>query len=72
MCNLEQLIKQMGYNVSTLLKKLDMHKGQDSPSVVDSQGPNKCTRGHSKKIDDTTKKDEVKALYVFCVVLFLS
>ena len=34
----------------------------DSPPVVDSQGPNKCTRAHSKKIDDTTKKDEVKAM----------
>ena len=49
-------------NVYTLLKKLDMDKGQDSPPVVDSQGPNKRTRARSKKIDDTAKKDEVKAM----------
>ena len=62
MCNLEKLIKQMTDNVSTLLKKLDTNKGQDSPQAIDSQGPNKHTRAHSKKIDDIGKKDEVKAM----------
>ena len=62
MCNLEKLIQKMADNVSTLLKKLDMDKNQDSPSVVDSHGPSKRTRAHSKKTDDTTKKDEVKAM----------
>ena len=50
MRNLEKLIKQMAKNVSTLLKKLEMDKGQDSPQAVDSQGPSKHTRDHSKKI----------------------
>ena len=41
---------------------MDMDKGQDSPPVVDSQGPSKRTRAHSKKIKDTSKRDEVKAM----------
>ena len=60
MSNLEKLIKQMAENVSTLLKKLEMEKGQDSPQAVEIQGPSKRTRAHSKKIEDTGKKDEVK------------
>ena len=52
----------MANNVSTLLKKLDMDKGQDSLPVVDSQGPSKRTRTHSKKTEDTAKKEEVKAM----------
>ena len=62
MSNLEKLIKQMANNVSTLLKKLDTDKGQDSPQAANSQGPSKHIRAHSKKIEDTGKKDEVKAM----------
>ena len=61
-CNIEKIIKQLADNLSTLLKKMDMDKGQDSPLVVDSQGPRKRTRAYSKKTDDTAKKDEVKAM----------
>ena len=61
-CNIEKIIKQLADNLSTLLKKMDMEKSQDSPPVVDSQGPNKRTRAHSKKTEDTAKRDEVKAM----------
>lgn len=60
--NLEKLIKQLADNVGTLIKKLDMDKGQNSPQKANCQGPNKCTRAHSKKTDDTGTKDEVKAV----------
>ena len=50
--NIEKMIKQMvdnnsnslktmADNVSTLLKKLEQEKGQDTPSVVENQGPTK-------------------------------
>ena len=61
-CNIEKIIKQLANNFSTLLKKMDMEKSHDSPPVVDSQGPSKCTRAHSKKTEDTAKRDEVKAM----------
>jgi len=62
MRKLEKLIRKMVENVSTLFKKLEMDKGQDSPQAIDSQGPNKRTRDHSKKIEDTGKKDKLKAV----------
>ena len=62
MRNLEKLVKQIAKNVSTLLKKLEIKKGQDSPQAVESQFPNKCTMAHSKKIEEMGKKDEVKAV----------
>ena len=35
-------------------------KDQDSPLGVDSQGPSRHTRAHSKKIEETSRKDEAK------------
>ena len=61
-CNIEKLIKQLADNLSTLLKKMDKEKNQDSPPVGDSYAPSKRTRAHSKKTEDTAKRDEVKAM----------
>ena len=47
-------------NVSTFLKKNEAGKDQDSPLGVDSQGPSRRTRAHSKKIEETSRKDEAK------------
>lgn len=60
--NLEKLIKKLVDNVGTLIKKLEMDKGQNSPQEADYQGPSKCTKAHSKKTDNMGKKDEVKAV----------
>ena len=57
MSNLEKLVKQNVENVSTLLKKLEIEKGWDSPQAVESQDPSKCTRAQSKKIEHMGKKD---------------
>lgn len=71
--NIEKMIKKMANNnsnslktmtgnISSLLKKLEQEKGQDSPSVVDNQGPSKQTWAHSKKNEDMNKMEEVKAI----------
>ena len=48
-------------NITNFLKKNEANKGQDSPLGVDSQGPSMRTRSHSKKIEETSRKDKVKA-----------
>ena len=47
--------------MGNILKQFENDKGQDSPPVAEMQGPSKRTRAHSKKNDDVSKKDEVKA-----------
>ena len=59
--NMDKQLKQLVDNVTNFLKKNEADKGQDSPPRADSQGPSKRTRAHSKKIEETSKKDEVKA-----------
>ena len=51
----------MADNVSNLLKRNEIDKGQDSSLVAESQGPSKHTCAHSKKNEEVSKKDEVKA-----------
>ena len=48
--------------MTNFLKKNEADKGQDCPPRADSQGPSKRTRAHSKKIEETSKKEEVKAV----------
>ena len=47
--------------MTNFLKKSEADKGQDSPPRANSQGPSKHTHAHSNKIEETSKKDEVKA-----------
>jgi len=47
-------------NVSSFLKKNEASKHQDSPLGADSQGPSRHTKAHSKKIEETSRKDEAK------------
>ena len=59
--NNRKSLKAMADNVDDLLKKFEQDKGQDSPLVVENQGPSKCTRAHSKKNEEVNKMEEVKA-----------
>ncbi len=59
--NMDKQLKQMVENVSTFHKKNVVGKDQDSPLGVDSQGPSMRTQAHLKKIEETSRKDEVKA-----------
>ena len=59
--NMDKQLKQMVENVTTFLKKNEAGKDHDSPLGADSQGPSMRTRAHSKKIEETSRKDEVKA-----------
>ena len=59
--NMDKQLKKMVDSVTNFLKKNEVDKGQDSPPGVDSQGPSMHTQAHSKKIEETNKKDEVKA-----------
>ena len=47
--------------MSNLLKRNEFDKGQDSPLGEKTQEPSKCTCAHSKKNEEVSKKDEVKA-----------
>ena len=58
--NMDKQLKQMVENVSTFLKKTEAGKDHDSPLGTDSQGPSMCTKAHSKKIEETSRKDEAK------------
>ena len=60
--NMDKQLKQLVDNVTNFLKKNEVDKGQDSPPGADSQGPRKRTQAHSKKIEETSKKDEVKVV----------
>ena len=60
--NLKNLFKQMADNVGNILKLLEHDKGQDSPLMVENQGPIKLSRAHSKKNEEVSKMDEVKAV----------
>ena len=57
---MDKQIKQMVENVSTFLKKNEAGKDQDSPLGADSQGPSRRNRAHSKKIEETSRKDKAK------------
>ena len=72
MDNIEKMIKKMveqnsnilktvADNVSSLLNKAEQDKGQDPPTIIDNQGPSKCTRAHSKKAGNVSKVEEMKA-----------
>ena len=52
----------MADNVSSLLKKAKKDKGQDPHTVIDNQGPSKCTRAHSKKVGDASRVEEMKSI----------
>ena len=60
--NLDKLFKQLADNVSNLLKRNESDKGQDSPPGAKTQGPIKCTRAHSKKNEEVSKKEKVKVV----------
>ena len=71
--NIEKMIKQMvdnnskslkamANNVGNLLKKFEQDKGQDSPPVVENQGPSKHTWVYSKKNEKVNKMEEVNAI----------
>ncbi len=48
--------------MTNFLKKNEADKSQVSPLGADSQGPSKCTWSNSKKMEETTKKDEVNVV----------
>ena len=55
------ILKTVADNVSSLLNKAEQDKGQDPPTIIDNQGPSKCTRAHSKKAGNVSKVEEMKA-----------
>ena len=56
--NMEKQVKHLLDSVSKNGKKVESVKGKDSPPTVASQGPCKRTRAHSKRIEETSKKDK--------------
>ena len=56
---MDKQLRQLGDNMTSFLKMNEADKGQVSPPWVDSQGPSKRTRANSKKMEETSKKDEV-------------
>lgn len=59
--NMDKHLIQLGDNMTNLLKN-EAKKNQVSPMGVDSQGPRKCTRANSKKMEEVSKKEEVQAI----------
>lgn len=56
--NMDKHLRQLADNMTSFLKN-EVDKGQVSPMEVESQGPSKHTRANSKKMEETSKKEEV-------------
>lgn len=68
MVNIEKMVKKLANyncsimktvtdNINTLLNKFEQGKGQGSKEVKDDQGPSKCTKANSKKIEGVEAKE---------------